>query len=123
MTILALLFSGLICLIGVTVLVSPGPIRKLALRFKTQKALYVGAAMRLIFGISLVFAAPASRDPGFIHTFGVILIVAAVLILIVGRARLEKLIAWWSKQGDAIVRLWGVVALLFGVILIRALLP
>jgi hypothetical protein len=62
-------------------------------------------------GSALIIIAPVSPFPIVYQTLGVIAIVAAFALVIMGRERVRKFIAWFSERfSEAIIRLW----LLFG---------
>jgi hypothetical protein len=83
-------------------------------------ALYVAAGGRLVFGVALFFAAPASRAPMTLRIFGVVLIVAGITMSALGVDGYRSLVEW--KVG-VLQRVWAASALLFGALLAYALVP
>jgi len=74
--------------------------------------IYVAVIVRLVLGSALIIVAPASLFPIVFEVLGVIAIVAAIVLLLMGRERMRRFIAWFSARFSAsIIRLW----LLFGV--------
>ena len=80
----------------------------------------VGAAIRVGLGGILVLAAEGSRHPRVVAGLGLFLIAAGVLVLALGRARIERWIAWWTTRPLWVVRLSSGATLVFGLVLIRA---
>ena len=74
--------------------------------------IYIAVIVRLVLGAALIIVAPASQFPIVFQALGVIAIVAAIALLLMGRERMRRVIAWFSERFSApIIRLW----LLFGV--------
>ena len=74
--------------------------------------IYIAVIVRLVMGSALIIVAPASLFPIVFQVLGVIAIVAAIALLLMGRERMRRFIAWFSERFSApIIRLW----LLFGV--------
>ena len=81
-------------------------------------ALPAGAAIRVGLGGILVLAAEGSRHPRVVAGLGLFLIAAGVLVLILGRERIDRWIAWWRTRPVRVVRLSSGVTLAFGLVLI-----
>lgn len=79
-----------------------------------------GAAIRIGLGGSLLLAAEGSRHPTVIAGLGLFLIAAGVLILVLGRARVERWIAWWTTRPTWVVRLSAGATLAIGLVLVAA---
>ena len=77
-----------------------------------------GAAIRVGLGGTLVLAAEGSRHPTVVTGLGLFLIAAGVLLLVFGRERLERWIAWWTTRPLWMVRLSSGAMLAFGLVLI-----
>jgi len=122
-TLAALAFCLLIVAFGVLGLVSPGRIVDLARRFVTPGGLCFATAVRILMGLTFVFAAPASRAPGVISVLGVVVVVAGVAIPFIGLERIRGLLDWWSARGEVLIRGQATFALVFGLGLAYVLLP
>ena len=83
-------------------------------------ALPAGAAIRVGLGGILVLAAEGSRHPRVVAGLGLFLIAAGVLVLILGRERIDRWIAWWTTRPLRVVRLTSGATLAFGLVLIAA---
>ena len=109
--------------IGVTVLVLAGwgmfaPKKLMTLVTSAMDkywGIYVASITRLVLGSALIIVAPVSRFPIVYQTLGVIAIVAAFALVIMGRERVRKFIAWFSERfSEAIIRLWLLFGMAFG---------
>lgn len=75
--------------------------------------------IRLVLGVALLVAAPASPYPLAFTIVGWIAIAAAVVGLLLGRQRLQRFAQWWiDRFSPAGTRAWLVIALAFAAFLI-----
>ena len=92
-------------------------------RFGSGGGLWSAAAIRLVFGLSLWFAAPASRSPLLLQVLAVLALVAAVVIPFMGVDRFKRLIDWWTNLSPLAMRFSSLFAVAFGAIVLWALIP
>jgi len=76
----------------------------------------VGA--RIVLGVALLIAAPASMFPVFFKVFGWIALIAAAALPVIGLQRLLPLFDWFQRLPGLVIRLWLVVGVLFGAFVI-----
>jgi len=85
--------------------------------------IYIAVIVRLVLGSALIIVAPASLFPIVFLALGVIAIVAAIALILVGRERIRRFIAWWTERFSApIVRLWLLFGVAFGGFLVYGVL-
>ena len=82
--------------------------------------MYLAAVLRVVFGVVLVRAAPASRTRKFLRVFGFIIIAGGVLTPFIGVWAAQHILGWWSAGGPALVRVFAGVSLVLGVLIIYA---
>ncbi len=75
-------------------------------------------AARALLGVALLFAASASRFPVLFNGLGVLALIAAVAIPVIGRPRMVALLDWFYRCPRFVIRLWLVCGLLFGVFMV-----
>jgi len=121
MKLLASAMALIIAAVGVLGVASPSLLLALGQALLTPGALYVVAAVRIVFGLVLWFAAVASCMPRILRVLGVIIIVAGVLTPFFGVERSQAVFNWWSGQPSWFMRAWSVVAVTFGCFIIYAL--
>lgn len=121
--ILALMVGFLILLQGVLGLALPDPFVGLVGAFQVPPVLYIAGAVRMAVGAILFLAAPASRAPLALRVLGALIFVGGVLTPIIGAAFAQSLLAWWKEGGQAVVRIWALMALALGAFIIHATLP
>jgi hypothetical protein len=85
--------------------------------------LYLAAALRVVLGVALFFAAPTSRAPELILILGVVIVVRGVITPFFGVERLRRLLDRWSARGSAFLRGWAFLALALGLSLAYAIIP
>jgi hypothetical protein len=119
--------SGLLAvftlLVGVWGVLAPSRITEFVARFGSKGGLWFAAGIRLVFGLALWFAAPASRAPLLLQVLGVLALVAAVILPFLGIERFKALIDWWTKFSPTAVRLNCLLPVAFGGVILWALLP
>ncbi len=116
---IVLLIGVLMCVLAVWAVIVPDRLRHWVRVITDQPwGYYFAAAVRLLLGLALIFAAPGSRFPVAFQVLGWLTIAAAVGLLIMGQARLSQLAAWFNRLSDPVVRSWLVLALVFALFLI-----
>ncbi len=107
--------------VGVLALLKPaavfGPLRRNAGR----PVVYIGAVLgRLVFGALLVIVSDQAKHPVLIDLLGWLLLVSAVALVVMGRARFERLVCWVLDKGRSVARPGGMAAVLLGGYLVYA---
>jgi uncharacterized membrane protein len=118
---LALVLSLFVVILGAIGIIRPEALLGVARHFQTPAGLYAAAALRIILGVALLFAASTSRAPGVIRVLGILVLVAGLITPFVGTERVRAIVDWWSSQGPLIMRAWAGFALAFGSFLVWAL--
>ncbi len=123
MTYAALALSAFIAALGALGVVSPSALLGIVRRFQTPTGVYAAAAIRVVFGVVLLFAAPTSRVPEAVRILAVILIAAGVITPFFGLERFRRLLDWWTALGPGLVRAWAAFAFFFGLVVAYAVAP
>lgn len=117
--IIVLLFGIAVCVLSVWAMIVPQWLRRLVRTITDQAwGYYAAAAVRVLLGLALIFAAPVSRLPIAFQVVGWLAIAAAIGLLIIGQGRLSKLVEWFNRLSDTVFRAWLVTAVVFGLFLI-----
>ena len=117
------LLAVFVLLMGVWGVLAPSRITDLVIRFASKGGLWVAAGIRLVLGLALWFAAPVSRAPLLLQVLGVIALVAAFVLPLMGVDRFKALINWWTKLSPTAMRFNCLFAVAFGGVILWALLP
>jgi len=108
---------------GVLGLASPAMLAGVVGTIQVSPVIYVAAVFRVLFGIVLVLAAPASRAPKSLRALGAWLFLVGLLTPFVGLQFAHWVLALWSEGGSTVVRLWAGVVLLVGAFIVYANIP
>ena len=120
MAIIVPVLGVVIALIGVMGLANPRSLNKLVQRWQSPARFGFAVVIRVVLGVVFLAVAPDCRAPLVVRIVGVISIVAAIAILVLGRVRLDAFIEWWLRCPPALLRLWATVAIAFGALLVYA---
>jgi hypothetical protein len=111
-------FAGIgVAGIGLLGVAAPSQLANLLARWRVLTGLPVTLALRLGFGVLFVVAAPSCRFPHFVRLIGVVELIGALALFVVGSARLRGFVEWWLGRSPSFVRYWCTAALAFGILL------
>ena len=110
-------------LMGVWGVLVPARLADFVTRFSSKGGLWFAAGIRLVFGLALWFAAPASRAPLLLQVLGFVALVAAAILPFVGVDRFKRLIDWWTALSPNAMRFNSLFAVAVGAVILWALLP
>ncbi|MGB5547704.1 MAG: hypothetical protein WBM74_14115, partial [Polyangiales bacterium] len=79
-----------------------------------KSGFWLAVLLRLCFGLVLWFAAPDTRSPILLQVLGAIAILSAASLPIVGYERFERVLTWWTGHSPLVMRLWSLVAVAIG---------
>ncbi len=105
-------------LLGIAGLLAPARFRTALQAWPSRPRFIAAVVLRLLVGALLIIVADSLRFPHVMKIIGVISLVVAVGILIMGRVRLDKLVDWWLGRSDSMVRLSALFAAAFGALLV-----
>jgi uncharacterized membrane protein YwaF len=69
------------------------------------------AVLRSAIGIVLIMAAPRSRAPKTLQTFGALLLLAGMVTPLFGVARSKAVLDWEAARGPMLVRAWALLVI------------
>jgi len=113
----------LIAAMGILGIAAPSVPLQVAQSLLTPSALYIVAAVRVCFGLLLVWVAPGSRAPIALRVLGVLIVIAGVITPFFGVERSRAVVDWWSSQGAAFMRVGMGFAVVFGLAIVYAVAP
>jgi hypothetical protein len=114
MTSLVAILGVLIVLLGLTGLAQPPRFRAMFTAMDSRTRFVLAIGIRLAMGALLWWLADELRHPHVMRILAVIAVVAAVVILLFGRKRLDQLIGWWLDKPDGVLRISALFAAAFG---------
>ena len=113
MAVIVSVLGVLVVGIGVTGVVIPRTVIALV-----PGRFWFAVGIRLALGVVFLIVAPDCRAPMVVRAVGGVAIAAALGILALGRARLDRFIEWWLGRPLTHVRLWATGAIAFGTLLV-----
>ncbi len=107
-----------ICLAGLVILITPEKFRNIMNRFAGQPRFLFAVIARIIIGAILLLEAPNLKFTFAMQIIGGISILAAVVLLLMGQERMDRIIDWFMRLSDEVFRIMSVFAFAFGAFLI-----
>lgn len=104
----------LILTLGLLALAYPPGFAALVNSLQAPPALYLAAALRFAIGVSFLAAAKGSRGTLPLIALGLVMVVGGLVIPIMGQGMARPILDAWITGGNAIVRGWGVAAVVLG---------
>lgn len=123
MAVVAFFVGLLIAAEGALGLVVPGAFVSIVRFFQVPPVIYMAAVVRVLIGVVLVRAAPASRAPSVLRILGFVVAIGGLLTPFVGTRLANVILGWWTTGGTGVVRMWAGFALVLGVIILYAVAP
>ena len=110
-------------LMGVTIAISPEWFLSVV-DWPSREGLYVSAGLRVVVGIVLLLAAPASRFPRTFRVFGAIALVAGLMLLSLPIEFWSPYLRWWTVDHLTLFRtILAIAATLVGAFFAYAATP
>ena len=103
-----------ICLAGLIILISPKKFRNVMNYFAGQQRFLFAVIARIIIGAILLLEAPNLKFTFAVQIIGGISILAAVVLLLMGQERMDRIIDWFMRLSDEVFRFASVVSIAFG---------
>ena len=122
MTALALILCAAIAAMGVLVIVSPARSNDLTRLFADKTGMWVATAIRAVLALGLLAAASESKLPMLLRILGLIILIVAIVIPILGLDRHRRMVDWWLARDRKAQIICGAASFVFGVFLIYAIL-
>ncbi len=119
---LALILCAAIAVFGVIVLVKPALSHDLTRLFLDKTGMWVATATRAVLGLGLLAAASDSKAPMLLRILGLLILIVAIAMPILGLERHRKMIDWWLARPRTVEMLCGAASFIFGVGLIYLIL-
>ena len=122
MTALVLILCAAIAAIGVVMIVKPALAHDLTRLFVDKTGMWVVTAIRAVLGLGLLAAATESKAPMLLRIVGLIILLVAIVVPILGLDRHRRLIEWWLARNRRTEILGGAAAFVIGLGLIYLIL-
>jgi hypothetical protein len=119
---LALILCAAIAATGVLVIVSPARSNDLTRLFADKTGLWVATAIRAVLALGLLAASADSKSPMLLRLLGLIILLVAIAMPLLGLDRHRRMIDWWLARDRKVQIICGAASFVFGVVLIYVIL-
>jgi hypothetical protein len=121
MTLLIIIFGALTLLTGIVIVINPEVIFGFLRNNLDKLVLHILAVVvRIVLGALLICQSNISKFPFVIEVIGLLSIVAAIFLAVMGRRNFNRLMSWALSLSKPFGRVGGVLAVAFGAFLIYA---
>jgi hypothetical protein len=107
-------------LIGIVYLLKPDIVKLLIEFFKKGNRIYIAGLVRLILAVIFLVGARECRHFLVIFGFGIILLLSALLIFVLGPKKLAPIFQWYQRQSIIFYRVISVIVVIVGAVIIFA---
>src|SRR3979490_3235461 len=115
MTALTLILSAFIAAMGLLAIFLPGRANDIARLFADKTGLWVATAIRAVLGLGLLAAAADSKSPILLRILGLIILIVAIAMPLLGLDRHRRMIDWWLARDRKIQIICGAASFVLGV--------
>jgi hypothetical protein len=122
MVALALILCAAIAAMGVVMIFKPALAHELTRLLADKTGMWVATAIRAVLGLGLLAAASDSKAPTLLKLLGLLILIVAIVVPILGLDRHRRMIDWWLARKRTTQIFCGVAALVFGIGLIYLIL-
>ena len=122
MRVLAIILGLLLAGMGAILVAAPTAILEFGRSLLAPSVMYIAGAVRIAFGAALLWVAPGSRAPKTLRVLGAVLVIAGIITPFVGVERSQMIFDWMLAQGPWFTRAWACAAIVFGVLIVYALI-
>jgi len=112
--VVVVIMGVVIASVGVVGVVAPLVLLNFGRSLLSSKGLYAIAAVRVAFGLLLLWVASLSRMPRTLRVIGAVIFINGLITPLFGVERSEALLNWFSNQGLTFVRVIATFAIAFG---------
>jgi hypothetical protein len=112
---LALILCAAMAAFGVVVIVKPALAHDLTRVFADKTGMWIATAIRAVLALGLLAAAGESKAPMLLRILGLLILIIAIVMPILGLDRHKRIIDWWLARPRMTELLCGATAFLFGI--------
>ncbi|PYK32342.1 MAG: hypothetical protein DME57_00240 [Verrucomicrobia bacterium] len=103
---------------GVVVIFKPTLAHDLTRLFADKTGMWIAAAIRGVLALGLLSAASESKAPMLLRPLGLVILIIAIVMPILGLDRHRRMLEWWLARKRATEMMCGAAAFVFGIGLI-----
>lgn len=103
-----------IIIMSVICIIKPAVTRALIKFFIKGSRIYFAGIIRLIFAVIFLLAASQCKNPVAIIIFGLLMLLGAILVFVLGPIKINRYLSWWQERSDTIFRIIYLVGIAIG---------
>ena len=119
---LALILCAAVAAMGVVVIVKPALAHEWSRLLADKTGMWIVTAIRAVLALGLFAAASDSKAPMVLRLLGLLILIIAIVIPILGVDRHRRMIEWWLARRRTVQMMCGAAAIVFGIGLIYIIL-
>ncbi len=119
---LVLILCAAIAAMGVVMIVKPALAHDFTRLFADKTGMWVATALRAVLALGLFAAAGESKAPMLLRILGLVILLVAIVMPILGLDRHRRMIDWWLARNRRTEILCGAAAFVIGLGLIYLIL-
>lgn len=117
---LAWIIGAIIGAWGLLAVLAPDKMRGFVKFMGEEKRYYLAAIFRLVVAVIFLILARDVQHTRIILLLGLLFLIGGILVLVIPGPKIKSMLDWWITKPLWVYRLWGVVAVMFGVLIIYA---
>lgn len=114
------LIGLLMALWGILIILQPIWHKNLIVFMARDRRVYAAVGLKIIIGVLWLLFARECRDPSVIIILGTLTVVSSVLFAAMPFPKIQAWFQWCQARPLGVFRLWGLLAVLLGVLVIWA---
>ncbi len=111
------IFAVAYMVLGILFLLKPIMIKRYMCFWRQEKRMKLAVILCFLFGAFFLLAASQCRVPLVLTILGVLSLMKGVTFLIIKFERVKVMLDWWGKRSPLALRLIGLTAAAFGVLI------
>jgi hypothetical protein len=119
---LALILCAAIAAMGVVVIVAPSRAHDLTRLLADKTGMWIATAIRVVLALGLLAAASESKAPMVLRIIGLLILLVAIVMPILGVDRHRLILDWWLARKRTVEIMCGAAAFVIGLGLIYLIL-
>ena len=119
---LALILCAAIAAMGVVMIFKPALGHDLTRLFSDKSGMWIATAIRAVLALGLLSAASESKAPMLLRILGLLILIVAIVMPILGLDRHRRMIDWWLARKRTVQVMCGAASFVFGIGLIYLIL-
>ena len=119
---LALILCAAIAVMGLIMIFKPALGHDLTRLFADKAGMWIATAIRAVLALGLFSAASESKAPMLLRLLGLLILIIAIVMPILGLDRHRRMIDWWLARKRTVEMMCGAAAFVFGTGLIYLML-